>query len=194
MYFKMKQFLMSLFILINFHIVLSQNNSFCFVYKMNEKIPIYNSSEDSIPSYFLYQDSLKENYYSLQILDKIDDRFLVNVFEYNDLKCNGWIEKKYCCVWCWLMSSNNIYLFLEPNIYSSHIEIFEDDLMQNQDGIVANIIDFDKKSKWVKILLTVKEKTYIGWTLNYCNNIYGSCEGERATPPSHVYGFIKREK
>ncbi len=187
----MKQFLMLLFVLINFHVVLSQNNSFCFVYKMNEKIPIYNSSEDSITSYFLYQDSLKENYYSLQILDKTGDRFLVNVFEYNVLKCNGWIEKKYCCVWCWLMSSQSIYLFSESNSESTCVELFDNELIKQNDGIVANILDYDNGSFWVKLLVKTRTTTYIGWTLNYCNSIYGSCEGEGARTPFHIYGFEK---
>jgi len=188
----MKEKIILLIILfLHFSIVMSQNNNFCFVYNTNETIPVYNSYNDSVTSYFLYKDTLKENYYSLQIEENNNNRFLVNIFENNTLIHKGWIEKKYCYVWCWLMSTQSIYLFNEADTGSSHIELSENELIQHRDGIIANILDYDKGSFWVKLLLKTKTATHIGWTLNYCGSIYGSCEGERATTPSHVYGFEK---
>ena len=70
---------------------------------------------------------------------------------------------------------------------NSYTEISEDDMSSNRGGYVANIIEFDNKSNWIKISLTTKTSVYTGWTLNYCNNIYGSCEGWKSTPPSQIY-------
>ena len=165
----------------------AQNNNYCFVYNMNEYIPLYQNSDDSIASSSLYQDTLKENYYSLQIIDCKKDRFKVRIIDENDINTTGWIDKEYCFVWCWLMSSNSIYLFPEPDMVNSYTEISEDDMSCNRGGYVANIIEFDNKSNWIKISLTTKTSAYTGWTLNYCNNIYGSCEGWKSTPPSQIY-------
>lgn len=169
----------------------AQNSNCCFLYNMNEHIPLYQTSEDSTTFLFLYQDTLRENYYTLQIIDYKNNRFQVRIIDENNINTTGWINKEHCYVWCWLMSSNSIYLFSEPNKVDSRIEIFEDDMLYNHGGYIANIIDFDNKSNWIKISLTTKNSEYTGWTLNYCNNIYGSCEGWKSTPPTQIYESSK---
>lgn len=187
MYFKMNKSLLIIILALCFTRVYAQNNNWCFVYDMNQPIPLYKSLEDTTILSYLYQDTIKENYYSLQILDEKNDRFLVSIFDQNILKGTNWIEKKYCNVWCWMMSSSSIYLFSAPDASSQCIEIFEYDMIRNQEGFVANIIGLDKGTDWIKILIITKTSEYAGWTLNYCNNIYGSCEGWKATSPSNIY-------
>ena len=188
MYHEMKNIFVILSLFVScLSVSYAQNNNYCFVYNMNEYIPLYQNSDDSIASSSLYQDTLKENYYSLQIIDNENNRFQVNVIGENNANTIGWIDKEYCYVWCWFMSSNSIYLFPEPNMVNSYTEISEDDMSSNRGGYVANIIEFDNKSNWIKISLTTKTSVYTGWTLNYCNNIYGSCEGWKSTPPSQIY-------
>ena len=77
----------------------AQNNNYCFVYNMNEYIPLYQNSDDSIASSSLYQDTLKENYYSLQIIDCKKDRFKVRIIDENNINTTGWIDKEYCFVY-----------------------------------------------------------------------------------------------
>ena len=40
----------------------------------------------------------------------------------------------------------------------------------------------------IPLSLATRTSVYTGWTLNYCNNIYGSCEGWSSTHPYEVYG------
>ena len=72
---------------------------------MNEYIPLYQNSDDSTASSSLYQDTLKENYYSLQIIDCKKDRFKVRIIDENNINTTGWIDKEYCFVWCWFIYS-----------------------------------------------------------------------------------------
>jgi len=98
-----------------FYVLTAQGqNTDCFLYDKNVSIPLYGSYEDEVPAVLLYQDSLKENYYYVQLLENKGNKFRVHVTRVEDtVNIYGWIEKKYCKVWIWLMATDCIYLFSE---------------------------------------------------------------------------------
>lgn len=177
-----------------FYVLTAQGqNTDCFLYDKNVSIPLYGSYEDEVPAVLLYQDSLKENYYYVQLLENKGNKFRVHVTRVEDtVNIYGWIEKKYCKVWIWLMATDCIYLFSEPNSSSNYRNIQEDELIYNGNGYIATILEFSKKTEWLKLCIPTQSGNIYGWTLNYCGNIYGSCEGDRARSPSRVYGEINR--
>lgn len=165
----------------------------CFLYDMNVSIPLYGSYEDEVPAVLLYQDSLQGvSYYDVQLLEDKGDRFRVHITrDIDTTSIYGWIDKKYCTVWIWLMNSNSIYLFSEPNAKSNYREIDDAELLYDQYEY-GTILEFSKETSWLKLSIPTQNGYVYGWTLNYCGNIYGSCEGDRAHPPSRVYGEINR--
>lgn len=56
----------------------------------------------------------------------------------------------------------------------------------------GTILGFSKETSWLKLSIPTQNGYVYGWTLNYCGCILGSCEGDRAHPPSRVYGEINR--
>lgn len=161
----------------------------CFLYDMNVAIPLYASYQDEVPAVLLYQDSISSNFYSLELLENKGNRFRVHVTGDSDtVNVHGWIDKKFCTVWLWLMETNSIYLFSDPNANSKFQEVHEDEMIYGEDGYCGTILEFSKEISWLKISVPTQSGYVYGWTLNYCGNIYGSCEGDRARTPSRVYG------
>lgn len=160
----------------------------CFLHNLNDSVFLYLNYTDSIPYCTLFQDTTKENYYNLYLLENRGERFRVRVEDYfHSINTIGWIQKQHCAVWIWLMSSNSIYLFSDHNVYSECQEIAEKELSKTAYGYHGRVIDYLENSQWVKISIDTKHGNVTGWTLNYCNNIYGSCEGERSQSPSMIY-------
>ncbi len=155
------------------NLIISQNNKEInvFINKFNEKIPIYSSALCYHEIYSVFQDSIFEHFYSLKIINESLYTFEVEISsasQSNSPIIKGWIEKKYCGVY--LKSYKNVKLYNEPDFDSAFIKV-----KLNYD-IIANVISIDKiNSKFIKVAFFLDNKYYEGWTIDYCDNIYDSC-------------------
>lgn len=167
-----------LFLCIHCSVVWGQNVH-CFLGVMNAPIPLYYDSIDESERFmYVYQDSVSEVYYDLEILDQSSSRFMVNLVGERDPQHQNtisWINKRDCAVWIWTMQSTRnehvFRLFKEPNLKSEYKEFVEKNITTR----LSEIIDY-KESEWIKIQIKTQLGDYEGWTLNYCDNIYGFCE------------------
>lgn len=153
--------------------LIAQNNNEvnAFINKFNEKIPIYSSSLCYNEIYSVFQDSIFEHFYSLKIINESTYTFEAEIYsasQSTSSMINGWIEKKYCSVY--LKSYKNVKLYNEPNNDSEFVNV-----KLNYD-MMANVIDIDNiNSKFIKVAFFLDNRYYEGWTLDYCDNIYDSC-------------------
>ena len=189
MYTKMKSTIYALFLTAMLCVEAAHSQQFeCFLRNLNDSVSLFSDYSDSIPFHTLFQDTIKENYYYLYLLESQGDRFRVRVEDCShSTKTIGWIQKQHCTVWVWLMSSNSIYLFSDHNVFSNYQDIAENEMLKSAYGCYGEVLEILPNSQWVKISIDTKYGKVAGWTLNYCNNIYGECEGERMRPPSKIY-------
>lgn len=142
-----------------------------FISQCNCKIPIYTSPLCDTEIYSLFQDSVFEHFYWVEIIGKSVLAYEVNIgsaSQYNSPIISGWIEKKYCAVF--LKSNRAIKLFDNPNAKSPHKQI----ALKND--IMAIVIDaYLDGNGFIKVLFRDGNVYSEGWVVNYCGNIYNSC-------------------
>jgi len=142
-----------------------------FISQSNCKIPIYTSPLCDNESYSIFQDSIFEHFYWVEIIGESVLAFEVKIgsaSQYNSPIISGWIEKKYCGVF--LKSNRETKLFDNPNTNSSYKQIVL------KDDIMAIVIDaYLDGNGFIKVLFREGNVYYEGWTINYCGNIYNSC-------------------
>ena len=153
--------------------LISQNNNEInvFINIFNEKIPIYSSALCDKEIFSVFQDSIFEHFYSIKIINESIYAFEVQIFsasQSNSPIVKGWIEKKYCGVY--INSYKNVKLYDKPDYNSDFLYIKLDY------DIIAHVISIDNlKTKFIKVGFYIDNKYYEGWTLDYCDNIYDSC-------------------
>ena len=154
-------------------LAVSQNDilPYAFVNQSNIKVSLYSTSLCIEEKNSFFQDTIFENYFSLELMKESLSAFEVkvnSVSQFNSPTITGWIEKKYCSVF--LSKNKKIKLFSQPSPESSFELIeFEDDMMVN----VVNISPF--KDKFIKIVFIKDDEYFTGWVIDYCGNIYNSC-------------------
>lgn len=151
-------------------------SSQCFFKQTNAPINIYESKSSMTPFAMIEQDSILENYYSVEILDISLKRYKVKVLSAtaspsSDAFIEGWVDKNMCYVWLWEMfPDNNIFIFEKPLRNSDYVDV----ILDNSQNVTLPILDV--KNGWYYITVINGEKSISGWTKNVCTNIWGSCE------------------
>lgn len=134
------------------------------------QIPVYNKAKKDVVSYFIMNDTIKEEYFLIQILSK--NRNLVKVktasaFEESKIS-EGWMELKYLGIYT---NSKNkegsVPLYLKPDIQSDNTK-----LITNK---IVKILDI--KDDWYKVVSFSKHSKFIGWIKkkDQCANPYSTC-------------------
>lgn len=147
----------------------------CFFRQTNSPINIYESDCSKTPFAVINQDSIIENYYSVEILNSAKQRHLVRIMSaYSSSKAliEGWVEKRICNVWLWPAGPDytTINIYEEPDQSSHYIKV---DLAEYSNLAASVLIS---KERWYYVSITIGELSLSGWTKNVCPNIYGSCE------------------
>jgi len=142
----------------------------------NVNIPLYEDSVCTTPIATIYQDTLKEQYYKVEIIGESKNRFKVIIgsdWSYSDFGLKTWIDKDYVAVCNWPSQSldQSVYLFALPDKNSDKQIIHADEITEWKSLLVS------VKDSWFKIVVKTKSGLQEGWTWNYCPNIWGSCEG-----------------
>jgi len=140
-----------------------------------KEIPIYTSYKDSVIKYYIKNDTLKEEFILIKILEKKKDFFKVKTASaFNEEKTSeGWIAIK------------NVGVYLRPRNEEEIIPIYDNPIKtsayKNINGRkpeffnLINIIDI--KERWFKIKYIENKNIKEGW-LNYenqCSNPYSTC-------------------
>ena len=150
-------------------------HSSCFFKQTNSPINIYESESGEIPFAVINQDSILENYYSVEILNSTMERHLVRIMcaaSSSKALLEGWVEKRFCNVWLWTMEQGNTINIYEEPIQSSHYVMVD---LSEYSNIAAAVLNISKDG-WYYVSTMNGEHSLSGWTKNICTNIYGSCE------------------
>ncbi len=147
----------------------------CFFNQVNSPINIYESDCSEIPFAVINQDSILENYYSVEIMNSTIQRHQVRVMcaaSSSKALIEGWVEKRICNVWLWTMEQGNTIFIYEEPVQSSHYVKVD---LTEYSNIAVPVLDVSKDG-WYYVSITNREHSLFGWTKNVCTNIYGSCE------------------
>ncbi len=147
----------------------------CFFEQTNSPINIYESENSKIPFAVINQDSVLENYYSVEILDSALERFLVRITSassFSKASLEGWVEKGKCNVWLWTMGQGDTINIYEEPVQSSHYVKVD---LTEYSNIAAPVLNVSKDG-WYYVAIMNGKHSLSGWTKNVCTNIYGSCE------------------
>ena len=98
----------------------------------------------------------------------------------------GWVDKEQCGVWFWgrwTKPENCIVsLYHMPGLLCSFIKItgkYPDcfDNYSTTNNKAFPVLDYKlyKGEYWIKTVIVKDEKKIVGWTKDYCPNVYGSC-------------------
>jgi len=151
-----------------------------------EKVCVYVSEKNDKVCAEIQEDSLLENWHNVEIIGNGKNRYNVIIRSEqhpNTFMVKGWINKKNCGVYLYGRHRlNNQYAV---NVYQSPhdskpimtlLNTCPDSFPQGEYGAVP-VLDVyrDGTSYWVKISIRHDGKSIVGWTKDYCPNVYGSC-------------------
>lgn len=184
----MKRIIIIFIIVANCHILSAQENLVVFFTDaVTDSIPIYCNDTDMEIYTKIKEDLQKENWHDVELLDISNSRYRVRIIpinETNTLPIEGWLDKRQCGVWLWGKNGGlNLWTFclydtlgqLEPSIKvtDNYIDGFEK--YTNNKAVPVLDYIFYRGVYWIKTEVFKDKKRIVGWTTDYCPNIYGSC-------------------
>lgn len=151
-----------------FNVFLSSRNKYENIYK-------HSFGDDVISQ--VVEDTTTDDYLVVMVKDKSELRYLVTVasFPSDDILVEGWIDKSSCAVYVRPRSETwEIYKY--PSEIAPKIKFASEDADENIS--VLYLLDYLKPKrylKWVKVGFVYNEKSYVGWTKDFCTDINHSC-------------------
>ena len=158
-----------------------------FVDATTDSIPIYCCDKDTTSFYIIKENEQEENWHNVELLEQSNNRYKVRITSCKEDATTpiiGWVDKEQCGVWLWgkKMSSKlwTFRLYRKPEQLHPFVRIVDEDI----DGFgkytndkAAPVLDYKyyKGKYWIKTEILKDKKKYVGWTIDYCPNIYGSC-------------------
>ena len=187
----MKKLIIVIIIIVKCHLLFSQEKKFVvfFTDAITNGVPVYSSDTASVSFASVSEDAEKENWHDVEILGKSNNRYKVRIKAINEedvAPINGWVDKEQCGVWLWgrwkKTESCIISLYHMPGQLYSYIKItgkypdsFEKYSTTNYKTWPVLDYKLYKGEYWIKTVIVKDKKEIIGWTTNYCPNVYGSC-------------------
>lgn len=147
----------------------------CFLSQTDSLITVYELEDGETAFAVISQDTITENYYSVEIQNSSKERYFVRIMSASSsskASLEGWVKKDQCHVWLWPIEQENTIIIYEEPAHSSHC--FKVDITEFND-IPAPVLDISKDG-WYYVSLKHGHNSFSGWTKNVCTNIYGSCE------------------
>ena len=185
----MRIFFIIIILVANCNVSLSQEPfSTFFADAVTKDVPVY--SNDTCANHFtiIREYEEKENWHNVEIWEKSDNRYKVHITLYQDSTAtppiDGWIDKEQCGVWLYSISLKqslwNVYFYKKPDQSCPFLRItskFPDDYFHYTNGKAAPVLDykFYNDKYWIKTVIIKNKKKIIGWTTDYCPNVYGAC-------------------
>lgn len=142
--------------------------------KINQKqLPIYSNYDKTKVSYYIKNDTLKEDYFELKVVKRHGDMFKIKFASARNENYirEGWIELKYVGVYLRPHGSSIIYpVYQQPTEKSKHHTVV---------NTSSELIDVtDVCGDWLKIRMKIKSRYEIGWMHRkyLCANPYSTCD------------------
>lgn len=150
----------------------AQLNIESFILKNNKPILVYKDSIGKRILTTIMNDSIFENYYSVQIKDSYKKRYKVNIMQctqYNSSIISGWVRKKECGIYVRnVLKGGKQFIKLYASPTSDSYEMIKSVLYTP-----VSILDISNDR--IKISFKINKKKYIGWIDDYCGNVFNSC-------------------
>lgn len=134
----------------------------------------------------IMEDSLLENWHSVEIIGYNENRYkvILRSEQYpQTFMVIGWIDKGNCGVY--LYGRQRLHNQYAVNLYQTPqdskplktlLNTYPDSFPQGESGAVPVLdVFYDGTSYWVKTLISLDGESIIGWTKDFCPNIYGVC-------------------
>lgn len=189
---RMKRLIIVFFlILIKCHLLFSQEENLVvfFTDAVTNSVPVYSSDTTIVSFTTVKEDPEKENWHEVEILGQSDNRYQVRITAINEenvAPINGWVDKEQCGVWFWGRLIKPEYcvvsLYYKPEQSNPFIKIsdkypdsFDKYAITNSKAFPVLDYKLFKGEYWIKTTIVKGKKKIVGWTTNYCPNIYGSC-------------------
>lgn len=141
--------------------------------KINQKkIPIYSNFDKTKVLCYIMNDTVKEDYLELRIIEKRKDMFKVKFASVRTEKKvrGGWIDLKYVGTYLRSRLPRDEYpIYDVPDKNTAYIKVI------NKSNEMVNVIDIS--GTWVRVKMTIKGKVIIGWVPKeyLCPDPYASC-------------------
>ena len=179
------------FVIVKCQVLFSQKDNLVvfFTDAITNSVPVY-ADDTTIVSYTsVKEDTEKENWHDVEILEQSNNRYKVCITAINEeniAPITGWVDKEQCGVWFWgrwTKPENCIVsLYQMPGLLCSFIKItgkYPDcfDNYSTTNNKAFPVLDYKlyKGEYWIKTVIVKDEKKIVGWTKDYCPNVYGSC-------------------
>lgn len=186
---KMKKLIIIIVLIAKCHVLFSQEENFeaFFVDAITKAVPVYanDTGNDIITN--IREFTEEENWHGVEILEKSDKRYKVRItscVDENPVPINGWIDKEQCGVWLYgefiNLSLTIVSFYLTPNQPYPFLKItdtFADGFGKYTNDKAAPVLDYELHDGkyWIKTVITKDKKKVVGWTMNYCPNVFCSC-------------------
>lgn len=167
----------------------SQENNLVVFFRdaITDSIPIYSSETSTDYIAKIKEDPEKENWHDVEILKVSDNRYKVHIIPLNVanvVPIDGWVDKEQCGVWlrAWHQEGELfiVRLYSEPGKPFPFLKLFDkmpDDFGKYTNEEAAPVLDYKyyKGDYWIKTVIIKDKHKVIGWTRDFCPNVYDSC-------------------
>lgn len=177
-------------IIVNSPVLFSQEifEAIFFVDAVTSGVPVYRN-DTCINSFTIIKESSeKEDWHCVDILAKSKNRYKVHIVLCNGSTAtppiDGWVEKEQCGVWLrgrYIKSGLwNVYFYKYPGQLHPFLKItskYLDSFSEYDNDKAVPVLDYKlyEGKYWIKTVITKDKKRIVGWTKDYCPNVYGAC-------------------
>jgi hypothetical protein len=185
----MKKLILIMVVLLQSNFSFSQENNLVVFFRdaITDSIPIYSSETSTDYIAKIKEDPEKENWHDVEILKVSDNRYKVHIIPLNVanvVPIDGWVDKEQCGVWlrAWHQEGELfiVRLYSEPGKPFPFLKLFDkmpDDFGKYTNEEAAPVLDYKyyKGDYWIKTVIIKDKHKVIGWTRDFCPNVYDSC-------------------
>ena len=171
--------------------IFSQENNLVvfFTDAITSSVPVYSNDTAIVSFTTIQEDTMRENWHDVELIAQSNTRYKVRITAINEENVApiiGWVDKEQCGVWFWGRLIKPEYyvvsLFHIPEQLYPFIKITERYPDSFDKYAITNskafpILDYKlyNGKYWIKTIILKDKKKIIGWTTDYCPNVYGSC-------------------
>jgi hypothetical protein len=185
----MKKLILIMVVLLQSNFSFSQENNLVVFFRdaITDSIPIYSSETSTDYIAKIKEDPELENWHDVEILKVSNNRYKVHIMPLNDTNVapvDGWVEKAQCGVWlrAWHQEGELfiVRLYSEPGKSFPFLKLFDkmpDDFGKYTNEEAAPVLDYKyyKGDYWIKTVIIKDKHKVIGWTRDFCPNVYDAC-------------------
>lgn len=186
----MKKLIILLLFIVKCHFLFSQEENLVvfFVDAITNSAPVYSNNTDNDIITNIKEDSEKENWHNVEILEQSNNRYKVHITscrEYDDTtSIKGWVDKELCGVWLrGKYIKRDLFIvsfYTKPGLLKPFMKLssrYFGDFERYTKGQAASVLDYKlyNGEYWIKTEIIKDNKKIVGWTKDYCPSVYDAC-------------------